>query len=44
MRRQRFWWFHLLRGVLTLIVGVLILEWPDVGGHLFVNFIAMFGC
>jgi uncharacterized membrane protein HdeD (DUF308 family) len=42
MRRQRFWRLHLVRGIIALIVGVLILGWPEVGGHLFVNFIAMF--
>ena len=42
MRRQRLWWLNLVRGIIALMVGLLILGWPDVGGHLFVNFIAMF--
>ncbi|HXX79330.1 MAG TPA: DUF308 domain-containing protein [Ktedonobacteraceae bacterium] len=39
---QRFWFLNLIRGIVALIVGVLILAWPDVGGKLFVNFLAVF--
>ena len=42
MRRQRLWQLNLVRGIIALTVGVLILGWPDVGGKLFVNFIAVF--
>ena len=39
---QRFWLLNLIRGIVALMVGVLILAWPDVGGKLFVNFLAVF--
>ena len=39
---QRFWLLNLIRGIVALMVGVLILAWPDVGGRLFVNFLAVF--
>src|SRR5690348_9937954 len=42
MWQQRLWWLNFVRGIVALIVGLLIFEWPDVGGRLFVNFIAVF--
>ncbi len=39
---QRLWWLNLIRGIVALLVGVLILAWPDVGGRFFVNFLAVF--
>ena len=39
---QRLWFLNLIRGIVALIVGVLILAWPDVGGKLFINFLAVF--
>jgi uncharacterized membrane protein HdeD (DUF308 family) len=39
---QRLWWLNLIRGIVALGVGILILGWPDVGGKLFVNFLAVF--
>ncbi len=39
---QRLWWLNLIRGIVALIVGILILGWPSVGGRLFVNFLAIF--
>jgi uncharacterized membrane protein HdeD (DUF308 family) len=39
---QRMWWLNLIRGIVALIVGILILGWPSVGGSLFVNFLAVF--
>ena len=39
---QRLWWLNLIRGIVALIVSVLILAWPDVGGRLFINFLAVF--
>ena len=42
MRQQRLWWLYLVRGIIAMIVGLLIFGWPDVGGRLFVNFIAVF--
>lgn len=42
MRQQKLWWLNLVRGIIALVVGLLIFGWPDVGGRLFVNFIAVF--
>ena len=39
---QRMWWLNLIRGIVALIVGIMILGWPSVGGSLFVNFLAVF--
>jgi uncharacterized membrane protein HdeD (DUF308 family) len=39
---QRLWWLNLLRGIVALVVGILILGWPAVGGRFFVNFLAVF--
>lgn len=39
---QRMWWLNLIRGIVALGVGILIFGWPDVGGKLFVNFLAIF--
>ena len=39
---QRLWWLNLIRGIVALMVGVLIFAWPDVGGRLFINFLAVF--
>jgi uncharacterized membrane protein HdeD (DUF308 family) len=39
---QRLWWLNFIRGVVALVVGILILGWPTVGGRFFVNFLAIF--
>jgi uncharacterized membrane protein HdeD (DUF308 family) len=39
---RRLWFLNLIRGIVALIVGILILVWPDVGDKLFVNFLAVF--
>ena len=39
---QRLWWLNLVRGIVALIVGILILGWPNIGRSAFVNFLAVF--
>jgi uncharacterized membrane protein HdeD (DUF308 family) len=39
---QRLWWLNLIRGIVALIVGIMILGWPNIGRTLFVNFLAIF--
>ncbi len=39
---QRFWWLNLVRGIVALIIGILILGWPQTARDLFVNFLAMY--
>jgi uncharacterized membrane protein HdeD (DUF308 family) len=39
---RRLWWLNLIRGIVALMVGILILAWPEVGGKFFVNFLAVF--
>ena len=39
---RRLWWLNLIRGIVALMVGILILAWPEVGGRFFVNFLAVF--
>jgi uncharacterized membrane protein HdeD (DUF308 family) len=39
---RRFWWLNLVRGIVALIVGILILGWPNIGRSVFVNFMAIF--
>ncbi len=39
---RRFWWLNLVRGIAALIVGILILGWPNIGRSVFVNFMAIF--
>src|SRR2546430_13373937 len=39
---QRLWWLNLVRGIVALIVGILILGWPNIGRSVFVNFLAVF--
>jgi len=39
---KRFWWLNLVRGIVAMIVGIMILGWPNIGRSLFVNFLAIF--
>lgn len=39
---QKFWWLNLVRGIVALIIGMLILEWPQTVHVFFVNFLAMY--
>ena len=39
---QRLWGLNLIRGIVAIMVGILIFGWPDVGGKLFINFLAVF--
>ncbi len=39
---QKFWWLNLVRGIVALIIGMLILGWPQSAHVFFVNFLAMY--
>ncbi len=39
---QKFWWLNLVRGIVALIIGMLILVWPQTAHVFFVNFLAMY--
>src|SRR5260370_24744710 len=39
---QKFWWLNLVRGIVALIIGMLILVWPQTVHVFFVNFLAMY--
>ena len=39
---RRFWWLPLVRGIIALIIGVLILGWPQMAAGPSANFIAMY--
>lgn len=39
---QRLWWLNLIRGIVALLVGIMILGWPNIGRTLFENFLAIF--
>lgn len=39
---QRLWWLNLVRGIVALLIGLLILVWPQSTRHFFVNFLAIY--
>src|SRR5260221_13939394 len=39
---QKFWWLNLVRGIVALLIGILILVWPQTVHVFFVNFLAMY--
>lgn len=39
---QLFWWLNLIRGIVALIIGILILTWPQTGENLLANFFAVY--
>ena len=39
---QKLWWLNLVRGIVALIIGMLILVWPQTVHVFFVNFLAVY--
>lgn len=39
---QRFWWLNFVRGIVALIIGILVIGWPQSAYSLFANFFAVY--